>query len=83
MTPFTPREAVQFEREAGTTLVHAGAALAAGTPSARVCVAGLWILGLRDDDSLTVDDVLDRYGTYGELLDAALAAMTSTTGDDG
>ena len=67
----TIREAFAFEEYTGTTVVEGFAQLRDGTPTVRVCVGVMWLAHAREDPEITVEQIIDAYPNYLELLAAA------------
>lgn len=68
-------EAFAFEEYTGTTVVEGFAQLREGTPTVRVCVGVMWLAHAREDPEMTVEQVIEAYPNYLELLDAALEQL--------
>jgi hypothetical protein len=67
-SPLSSSEAWRFEDVAGVTVPAAVRQLRAGELAVPVAVAALLISGARTDPTLTVDDVLDTFPRYLDLI---------------
>lgn len=81
VAPLSSREALLFEEVAGQTVLATVQQLRSGTTAAGACVAALLIVGLRNADDVTVDDVHDTYPTFAALAEAGTDALTVLLGE--
>lgn len=77
----TVEEALAFEAYAGVTVIEAAAQLRGGTPSAKVCVASMWIARSREESEVTPEAVIASYASYTDLVADAAEQLTAQTAD--
>jgi hypothetical protein len=80
--PLTSREALTFEDASGTAVLSAVAQLRAGELTAAAAAAALLVIGRRNADDVTLDDVFDSHPAFTDLSGAGTAALEYLLADE-